>query len=231
MERPRTDSTAAQPEQPPRSLYKVQYVKAIKLFNNKKFDECIEAARYTLNDPTLPRYYHIKSLLLIANAEEDWYPAERCRREAEDVKRARLSVLRTLRKDLNAVAASLQKEAPSVVDERFLLPGFDPENMDMEWESGEEEREDNEDKTVGASATGAEDVAASWESVEERKAGPAGDEVMGASKASAAHGGGSSVAESVFSVRASTTMPRRTPRTRHFRAWKSRTGKKRLPVW
>ncbi|KAK5676719.1 hypothetical protein LTS10_010482 [Elasticomyces elasticus] len=125
-----------------------------------------------------------------------------------------LSALRTLRKDLDAVAASQQKEAPSVVDERFLAPGFDPESMDLEWESGGEE----EDKAVGASAAGAEGVAASRESIEERKAGPeqqaeAGVEVKRLPKASAARSVGSSVAGSVSSVRASTTMPRRTLRS------------------
>ncbi|KAK3631488.1 hypothetical protein LTR56_016852 [Elasticomyces elasticus] len=115
-----------------------------------------------------------RTLLLIANAEENWYPAERCRREAEDVylmaqrlttpeDEVALATLRALRENLDTVAASQQREAPSKVDERFLVPGFDPENMDMEWESGEEEEKD---MAVGASATGAEGVAASWESFE-----------------------------------------------------------------
>ncbi|KAK5730313.1 hypothetical protein LTR15_000250 [Elasticomyces elasticus] len=219
MEPPETDSTTAEPEQPPRSLYNVQYVEAVKSFNNNKFDECIEAARYTLNDPTLPRYYHVKTLLLIANAEEDWYPAERCRREAEDVyamaqrlttpeKEATLATLRILRKDLDAVAASQQREAPSDVDER------------LSWESSEEEEEQEEEKgkAVGASVTGAEGLAASWKPAEERKAGPKqqagpGVEVKGSPKTSAAHGGGSSVADSMFSARVATTMPRRTLRS------------------
>ncbi|KAK4893272.1 hypothetical protein LTR27_008395 [Elasticomyces elasticus] len=180
MEHTGAASTVVQSKAQPRSLYAIQYLEAVQLFNNNKFDECIEAARYTLNDPTLPRYYHIKTLLLIANAEENWYPAKRCRREAEDVyamaqrltspeDEPALAALRALRKDLDAVATSQEKEAPNVVDERFLVPGLDLENMDMEWESNEEEEED---KAVGASATVAEGAAASRESFEKRKAGP-----------------------------------------------------------
>ncbi|KAK3625670.1 hypothetical protein LTR56_020282 [Elasticomyces elasticus] len=165
-------STVVPPEAQPRSLYAVQFLEAVQLYNDHKYDECITLARYNLTDPTLPRYYHIKTLLLIVNAEEDWYPAERCRREAEDVysmaqrlttpeDEPALAALRTLRKDLDTVAASQEKEAPNVVDERFLVPGFDPENM--EWESGEEEEEEEvvgveEDMAVGTEQQGDEAI-------------------------------------------------------------------------
>ncbi|KAK5702172.1 hypothetical protein LTR17_022546 [Elasticomyces elasticus] len=79
---------------------------------------------------------------------------------------AALATLRTLRRDLDAVTASQQREAPSEVDERFLVPGFDPNDVEQN------EEEWKEDKAVGASATFAEGAAASRESFEERNAGP-----------------------------------------------------------
>jgi hypothetical protein len=67
------------------SLYRTQYLKAVKLFDEDNFEECIEAARYNLTNNALPHYYRMKNLLLIAGAEEDRYPAERCRLQAEQI--------------------------------------------------------------------------------------------------------------------------------------------------
>ncbi|KAK5702473.1 hypothetical protein LTR17_022270 [Elasticomyces elasticus] len=170
MEPPQTYSTTAQPETPFQSLYSTLFLDAVKLYNAHKFDDCIEAARDILKDPTLPRYYRIKTLLAITNAEENWYPAERCRREAEDV---HLMGQRLTTPENEAaldwphfvLSASQQREAPSEVDERFLVPGFDPN--DVEWNDEEVEEQRKEEKAVGA-----EGAAASRKWFEEKKAGP-----------------------------------------------------------
>ena len=63
--------------------YKEDYLQAISLMDEGKYDECIRHARYTLTDPFLPRYWIVKNLVLIANVSNDWYDAEEWRRQAE----------------------------------------------------------------------------------------------------------------------------------------------------
>ncbi|KAK4902763.1 hypothetical protein LTR27_000702 [Elasticomyces elasticus] len=89
------------------------------------------AAKYNLTDPTLPAYFQVKNLLLIACAEDEWYPAERCRLQAEDTyanayrrtpKNALedCAALQELRESLDELAQNQQKAAPKVVYQRLL---------------------------------------------------------------------------------------------------------------
>ena len=56
--------------------YKTNYLEAISLMQEGKHDECIHHARYDLTDISLPRYWIVKNLVLIANVSNDWYDAE-----------------------------------------------------------------------------------------------------------------------------------------------------------
>ncbi|TKA53487.1 hypothetical protein B0A55_12545 [Friedmanniomyces simplex] len=105
------------------------YLEALERFDAADWNECIRLAKCHLSDPTLPRY---KSVRLIVCAEENWYPAERCRLQAEDVyaNAHRLTLasmseyheaLQELRESLNELAQSQQKAAPPLVHERSLL--------------------------------------------------------------------------------------------------------------
>lgn len=78
-------STSVAPEPQPQSLYAKQYHEAVDLFDREAFEECLKLARYHLTDWTLPRYYRIKTLVLIAVVEDNWYPAEQSRREVGTV--------------------------------------------------------------------------------------------------------------------------------------------------
>lgn len=76
------------PNPPPdmaESTYTTEYRDAVCQFRADQYDDCIALARYTLTDLTLPRDHRMKNLLLIAWAENDWYEAERCRREAWEI--------------------------------------------------------------------------------------------------------------------------------------------------
>ncbi|KAK5131178.1 hypothetical protein LTR08_001264 [Meristemomyces frigidus] len=64
-------STTIPPEAQPMTLYARHYLDAVGLFDKEKLEQCIELCKYNLTDPTVPRYYQIKNLLLIAGAEEN----------------------------------------------------------------------------------------------------------------------------------------------------------------
>ena len=61
---------------PEKDLYAIQFEECYALYQEEKFTECIKAAKFNLSDPTVPRYIVIKTLILIANAEDDWEAAE-----------------------------------------------------------------------------------------------------------------------------------------------------------
>ena len=68
--RPNTTVTA---NAEPKSLYAQQYFEAVDLYEQEQFDKCLELLRYNLTDPTLPRYFIIKSHMLITGVEDNWY--------------------------------------------------------------------------------------------------------------------------------------------------------------
>jgi hypothetical protein len=51
--------------------------------STEKYNECIDLAKRSLADPTLPRYYTIQNCLLVVAAEDDWYDADLYLRMAE----------------------------------------------------------------------------------------------------------------------------------------------------
>jgi len=44
---------------------------------------CASTAKYNLTDASLPRFYQMKNMLLVAAAEGDWYEGVRWRMKAE----------------------------------------------------------------------------------------------------------------------------------------------------
>ena len=60
------------------------YNKVLELYNDDdKEEECIAAAQNLLEDPDLPRYHRIKTLVLLGSAFNEWDETETCRLEAE----------------------------------------------------------------------------------------------------------------------------------------------------
>jgi hypothetical protein len=45
---------------------------AAQLYNDEKFEECVEALKNLLDDPAIPRYHRIKCLALLGGTLGDW---------------------------------------------------------------------------------------------------------------------------------------------------------------
>lgn len=69
-------ASATIPKIPEDDLYTIQFQECYELYQQENFTECVAAAMFNLADPTLPRYIRIKTLTVIANAEDDWEAAE-----------------------------------------------------------------------------------------------------------------------------------------------------------
>ncbi|GAB7325351.1 hypothetical protein MBLNU13_g09393t1 [Cladosporium sp. NU13] len=70
-------------------LYFKQYNECEELYTQEKYTECTKLALYNLTDSTMPRYFLIKTLLLLVGAEnDDWHKAEAYRVRAEKEYRA-----------------------------------------------------------------------------------------------------------------------------------------------
>jgi len=60
--------------------YFKQYHECEELYMQEKYTECTKLALYSLTDSSMPRYFVIKTLLLLVGAEnDDWHKAEVCR--------------------------------------------------------------------------------------------------------------------------------------------------------
>jgi hypothetical protein len=57
-------------------LHAQQFKECYLLYEQEKYDECIASAKLNLSDPTLPIYFKIKTLVTLANAEEEWEDTE-----------------------------------------------------------------------------------------------------------------------------------------------------------
>jgi hypothetical protein len=64
-------------------LFGRAYNKVVELYDEDDQDKCIAAAQDLLEDPDLPRYHRIKTLILLGLAFEDWDDVETCRLAAE----------------------------------------------------------------------------------------------------------------------------------------------------
>ncbi|KFX92596.1 hypothetical protein V490_05291 [Pseudogymnoascus sp. VKM F-3557] len=66
-------------------LFGQAFNKVYELYNEDNQEECISAAQNLLQDPNLPRYHRIKTLLLLGSAFPDWDDVETCRLAAERI--------------------------------------------------------------------------------------------------------------------------------------------------
>ncbi|KFZ02387.1 hypothetical protein V501_09577 [Pseudogymnoascus sp. VKM F-4519 (FW-2642)] len=154
-----------------------EYNKALALYNDgDKEEECIAAAQDLLENPDLPRYHRIMTLILLSAASTNWNDAEDSRLEAErlwdqtyrhysrvddpDASQA----LAELRVDLDAVK-ELQIEELEKLDRMFGEYDGEYEMDDEEEEDGEEyekeqEREREEDMEIDVDVDGAATSAA-----------------------------------------------------------------------
>lgn len=123
------------------SLSGKEYTEAINelvdLYNTDQLDECLSEAHKLLEDPAMPRYHRIKTLILLANMVETWTEADYLRMQAETlyqlVRRwhpvGEDSVLdegmEELRKLLNDLNEALKDEQP----EGYILDGGGDETV------------------------------------------------------------------------------------------------------
>lgn len=60
-----------------RDIYYEQYQECAALYDEKKWEECKKVGIRNMADCTMPRYLHIRTLILLAGAEEySWYKGE-----------------------------------------------------------------------------------------------------------------------------------------------------------
>lgn len=82
---PKSELTDAAKMEWPANIYSDDYLEAVLLFQYAEYEQAIEAAKYNLTEPTLPRYHQMKNMILIVAAEEDWEEAEHYRLQAEAI--------------------------------------------------------------------------------------------------------------------------------------------------
>jgi len=63
--------------------FSIAFNAAAELYQRDKFDECIEALRQLLDEPTTPRFHRIKCLSLLGGTLGDWEEAYSCYVKAE----------------------------------------------------------------------------------------------------------------------------------------------------
>jgi hypothetical protein len=60
-----------------RNLYYKQWHECKELYKQAKYTECIKLCLHNMGDPTMPRFFQIKTLLLLVSAEDDdWEKTE-----------------------------------------------------------------------------------------------------------------------------------------------------------
>ncbi|KAK1076442.1 hypothetical protein LTR33_008945 [Friedmanniomyces endolithicus] len=102
------------------ATYSRKYNAALWFYDRNQLNECAESAQDLLDDPDLPRFHRMKTLILLASIT-GWHDAEDCRVEAEQLWRmARVQysiptfdeeeALTELRKQLDALKAAQDYE-------------------------------------------------------------------------------------------------------------------------
>ena len=135
------------------------YNKVLELYNDDdKEEECIAAAQNLLEDPDLPRYHRIKTLVLLGSAFNEWDETETCRLEAERLwEQARRHYSHIDNPDASRALAKLRVDLDSVgkmqrdrLDEMFGNSEDEYEVDDDDDEGDEEEDEKEEQREADA---------------------------------------------------------------------------------
>jgi hypothetical protein len=84
--------------------YSEDYFDALHLYHSGLFEECIEAAKYNITDPVMPRYHQMKNLTLIVTALADM------QKQMEELREAMAASLRR-EKDQNEEQVSFPRGA------------------------------------------------------------------------------------------------------------------------
>ncbi|KAK0837141.1 hypothetical protein LTR03_013044 [Friedmanniomyces endolithicus] len=128
------------------ATYSRKFNAALWFYDRNQLNECAESARDLLDDPGLPRYHRMKTLILLASIT-GWHDAEECRIEAEQFWRgARVQyssptfdeeeALTELRTQLDALKAAQDYELfagpPGWVDDERDLDASHAESEDNE---------------------------------------------------------------------------------------------------
>ncbi|QDS67603.1 hypothetical protein FKW77_003921 [Venturia effusa] len=158
------------------SLYAKHYSEAKKLFDKHEYEACIEKAKDFLADPDLPRYFAIKTSMLIVYASEDWNEAEMYRQEAEAVYKAAIeatTVLNTskkteatlalFRKDLDALGVHQEEERQRILEWKLLQRRLHHEEGEEDDDDDEEGEDDDEGREMEDSDLSKEKKAESLE--------------------------------------------------------------------
>ncbi|KAK5174637.1 uncharacterized protein LTR77_001719 [Saxophila tyrrhenica] len=127
----------------PSSLYGQQYLEAVYHFNNGETERCVSVAKLNLTDPTLPRFYQMKNMILLATAEEDWYEAVKWRKKTETLWKATKAMTPSNEQEAQAALGQLrdsirywrerhEERAPATIDEARLAVDDETEKEDSE---------------------------------------------------------------------------------------------------
>ncbi|KAK3726054.1 hypothetical protein LTR37_000202 [Vermiconidia calcicola] len=122
--------------------YGDDYLEAVHLFQYMEYERAIEAAKYNLTEPTLPRYHQIKNMILIVAAEEDWDEAEHYRLRAEAIYETANRLTAASDKD----AQSSLRQVRNGLDELKRSQAAEQAKWAMEDEGNEEDEEDEDDE-------------------------------------------------------------------------------------
>ncbi|KAF2133565.1 hypothetical protein P153DRAFT_363735 [Dothidotthia symphoricarpi CBS 119687] len=126
-------------------------------YRDDRLEECVAKARELLNDPAIPRYYRMRTLVLLGSTLGEWGEANDCRLEAEamwrivrrwhplgeDVEVDRLMAIireslddldRALREEdlLDSHYEDEEQEAVDSVDDEFANAGESMEGLHMD---------------------------------------------------------------------------------------------------
>ncbi|KFZ16758.1 hypothetical protein V502_04924 [Pseudogymnoascus sp. VKM F-4520 (FW-2644)] len=138
------------------------YNKVLQLYNeDDKEEECIAAAQNLLEDPDLPRYHRIKTLVLLGSSLNEWDETETCRLEAERLwEQARRHCAQLDNPDAPRALAKLSVDLDAVgkmqrdrLDEMFGN-SEDEYEVDYDEEGDEEENEKEEEREADAESDG-----------------------------------------------------------------------------
>nr|OQO21865.1 hypothetical protein B0A51_13983 [Rachicladosporium sp. CCFEE 5018] len=111
------------------TIYRRQFLAVAALMDEHKWDECLNEARANLTDPTLPIFWQLQNVLLVAVSLEDWYAGQRVRHRIEtlytaterlidpDLHTGDMAALLSIRTDLEDLQRQLDEQAPETIDD------------------------------------------------------------------------------------------------------------------